>query len=55
MTGCSKNDDKEDLKDKVNEELNYLDTHIISMANNLNNISLENYKITSESVEVEEK
>lgn len=55
MTGCSKNDDKENLKDKVNEELNYLDTHIISMANNLNNISLENYKITSESVEVEEK
>ncbi|MGN1271433.1 MAG: hypothetical protein ACI4UX_05685 [Clostridia bacterium] len=55
MTGCSKNDDKENLKDKVNEELNYLDTHIISIANNLNNISLENYKITSESVEVEEK
>lgn len=55
MTGCSKNDDKENLKDKINEELNYLDTHIISMANNLNNISLENYKITSESVEVEEK
>lgn len=55
MTGCSKEEEKKDLKEKVNEELNYLDTHIISILNNLNNISLENYKITSEIVEVEER
>lgn len=55
MTGCSKTDDKKDLKEKVEEELNYLDTHIIGMINDLNNISLENYTITSERVEVEEK
>lgn len=55
MTGCSKGEEKKDLKEKVNEELNYLDTHIISILNNLNNISLENYKITSEIVEVEER
>ena len=55
ITGCSKTDDKKDLKEKVEEELNYLDTHIISIINDLNNISLENYKITSEMVEVEEK
>ena len=32
-----------------------MDTHIISIANSLNNISLENYTITSQRVEVEEK
>ena len=55
MTGCAKKDDKKDLKGKVSEELDYLDTHIISIANSLNNISLENYTITSQRVEVEEK
>ena len=45
MTGCAKKDDKKDLKGKVSEELDYLDTHIISIANSLNNISLENYTI----------
>ena len=55
MTGCAKKDDKKDLKEKVSEELDYLDTHIISIANSLNNISLENYTITSQRVEVEEK
>lgn len=55
MTGCSKTDDKKDLKEKVEEELNYLDTHMISIINDLNNISLQNYKITSEMIEVEEK
>ena len=55
MTGCAKKDEKKDLKEKVSEELDYLDTHIISIANSLNNISLENYTITSQRVEVEEK
>lgn len=55
MTGCAKQEDKKELREKVNEELDYLDTHILSILNNLNNISLENYKITSERVEIEEK
>mgnify|MGYP000481361253 FL=1 len=46
---------KKELREKVNEELDYLDTHILSILNNLNNINLENYKITSERVEIEEK
>lgn len=55
LTGCSKKEDKKELREKVNEELDYLDTHILSILNNLNNINLENYKITSERVEIEEK
>lgn len=57
MTGCTKNDDddKKELKRKVGEELNYLDTHIISLINDLNNISLENYKVSSERVEMQEE
>lgn len=56
MTGCTKeDDDKKELKRKVGEELNYLDTHIISLINDLNNISLENYKVSSERVEMQEE
>ena len=55
LTGCSKKEDKKELREKVSEELDYLDTHILSILNNLNNINLENYKITSERVEIEEK
>lgn len=56
MTGCTKEEnDKKELKRKVGEELNYLDTHIISLINDLNNISLENYKVSSEKVEMQEE
>lgn len=56
MTGCTKEDNnKKELKRKVGEELNYLDTHIISLINDLNNISLENYKVSSERVEMQEE
>ena len=41
---------KQVMKSKVAEELEYLDAKIISIANKLNNISLQNYTITSEEV-----
>lgn len=40
----------ENLKSKVDEEITYLNTSIISMMNNLNNITYANYKITEEEV-----
>ncbi|MDO5555192.1 MAG: hypothetical protein Q4G09_00620 [Clostridia bacterium] len=51
LIGCSnKNDLEEDTKNKIVQELEYLDTQIISILNQLNNISLQNYNVTSEEV-----
>lgn len=54
LTGCSGDADGEDVKSKVSEELDYLDTKIAGMLNKLNNISLQNYTITSEEVSLTE-
>lgn len=47
---------KEDNKqaDKIEKEITYLDTKIINLINNLNNIKLENYKITITKVKQED-
>lgn len=50
LTGCGKNTTDDDLKSKVDEELNYLDNKIVSILNNLNNISIQDYTITSEEI-----
>lgn len=50
LTGCSNNASTEDTKQKVAQELDYLDTKIISIINQLNNISLQNYEVTSKEV-----
>ena len=55
LVGCSNKPTKDDEKAKINEELNYLDTKIVSILNKLNNISLQNYTITSEEVNLGEK
>lgn len=52
LSGCQKQDDTEILKLKVNEEIQYLDTNIISMLNKLNNISFENYYVTTENIKL---
>ncbi len=46
---------KEDskTKEKLEEEITYLDTKIVNLINNLNNIKLENYKITITKVKQE--
>ncbi len=56
FTGCTnKNISNEDTKTKVIEELEYLDSQIVSIANKLNNISMQNYAISSEEVSLGEE
>ena len=49
LTGC-KNSETKDLNSKVNEEINYMSVSLISILNKLNNISFENYYVTTEEV-----
>ena len=56
LTGCGKKQDEEDLKkEKVMEEIEYLDTKFISLMNLFNNISFTNYKVVSEEIKSENK
>ena len=50
LTGCSNNVTTEDTKEKVSQELDYLDTKLVSILNQLNNISLQNYEVTSKEI-----
>ena len=49
LSGC-KNSETKDLNSKVNEEINYMSVSLISILNKLNNISFENYYVTTEEV-----
>lgn len=54
LTGCGKKQSKEELsKQKLDQEIQYLDTKFVSLMNMLNNISFSNYKVTSEEVKEE--
>jgi hypothetical protein len=55
LTGCTSKNDNSELKEKVKQELNYIDDKIITMLNKLNNISLENYSIVSNQTTLNEK
>lgn len=55
LTGCEEKTTNEDIKSKVVQEIDYLDTKIVSLLNSLNNISLQEYTITSEEVSLENK
>ena len=56
LTGCNTNTtNNEDIKDKVIQELEYLDSQIVSIVNKLNNISMQNYTISSEEVSLGEE
>ena len=50
LTGCSNETTTEDTKSKVSQELEYLDKKILTIANKLNNITLQNYTISSKEV-----
>lgn len=50
LTGCSKNEDDKTLKDKLNNEISYLDTKLIAMLNKANGISFENYIVNAEQI-----
>lgn len=54
LTGCSNqaNQDNQDiLKSKVKEEISYLDNTIVSILNIVNNISYDNYKVSSKNIQ----
>lgn len=56
LTGCSTNNtNNENIKNKVVQELEYLDSQIVSIINKLNNISMQNYTISSEEVSLGEE
>lgn len=51
LTGCSKNkNSRKDVLQKLGNEVEYLDTQILGMLNNINNISYQKYKVQSEHV-----
>jgi len=49
LTGCGENTSNI-LNEKVKEELLYLDLEIVSLINSLNNITIENYKISTQEI-----
>lgn len=56
FTGCNNNETTNDnVKSKVNQELEYLDSQIVGIVNKLNNISMQNYAISSEEVNLSEE
>lgn len=55
MTGCSNETTNEDTRAKAQQEIEYLDSQIINLANKLNNISMQNYAISSEEVKLGEE
>lgn len=53
LSGCDDNqleNDYSDTKEKVKEEMRYLDTRIVDILNSLNNITLENYSVSSKEI-----
>lgn len=53
LSGCDDNqleNDYSDTKEKVIEEMRYLDTRIVDTLNSLNNITLENYSVSSKEI-----
>lgn len=55
LTGCSMKEkiDENSKKEKIDQEMSYLDTKIVTMMNRLNNISFSNYRVISEDVKEE--
>lgn len=54
LSGCKKKEtEEESLKKKINTEISYIDSQLISMANLLNNISYAKYKVINKEVEEE--
>ena len=50
LTGCSQ--EKVSLNDKAKSEIEYLGTKFVNILNRLNNITFENYQVTTEKVEL---
>ena len=50
LVGCQEKSNNEEIKIKVSKEIDYLDIKIVSMLNLLNNISVQDYLITTEEI-----
>lgn len=58
LTGCSNNEESKDKnkeKDKIIAELDYCSTTLSDILNSLNNISLENYELISNKIQISEQ
>lgn len=51
LSGCSGKTEDEKLKSKAHEEIYYAESKVMQMLNQLNNISLSDYKISAQSIE----
>ena len=54
LAGCNK-DEKNELKNKVVSELEYVSFKVIDMLNALNNLSFENYTLVFEQEKIDDK
>jgi len=53
MCGCNNSEEK--LNVKVASEIEFFDSKIVDMLNNLNNISFQNYRLTTKKVQLTEQ
>lgn len=53
LTGCENKDENEELIEKTDSSIKYLDTSLISLLNKLNNLSFENYYVSTEKVKLD--
>lgn len=51
LSGCSNNDEEYQLREKLDSEIEYLDTKLVNMLNKVNGITFKNYIVTAEKVE----
>ncbi len=55
LVGCSDNNEDNTSKEKIIAELEYCHTRLVDILNNLNNISLQNYELISQKVQISQE
>lgn len=55
LSGCENKNEEDQMKQKTDASIQFLDDSLISMLNGLNNISYVNYYVTTEKVKVDSK
>ena len=53
LVGCNNKDENIELKEKTDASIEFLDSTLITLLNKLNNISFENYYVTTKKVELD--
>ena len=49
LVGCDlKTEEEESMEEKVNQEMEYVDTKLLTMLNSLNNINVKNYSVVTQ-------